>query len=304
MADIVVIGAANMDVGAVSAVPLAVGDSNPGTVHLSPGGVGRNIAHNLCLLGVDTALVTALGNDGFAAALRQNAAEIGLDLSHSLTVPGAATSTYVYVAGPDGDMTAAVNDMAIYEAVTPRALEPRLDFINSARLVVLDANLPEESLAWLGEHCTAPIVADPVSAVKGRRLRGVLDRLYALKPNRLEAEMLTGVHIRTAEDAFRAAQILLDKGVQRVYISLSADGLTAAERGGEAMRVACPRAEVADATGGGDAMAAALAASLLRGDTLQQSARWAVGAGALACTAPGAICPDMSWENIEKIMRK
>ena len=92
MPEVVVIGAVNMDIGAVSWAPLVARDSNPGRVGTSLGGVGRNIAHNLCLLGVDTAMVTVLGDDAFAAAIRRGAEEIGLDMSHSAVVPGGRTS--------------------------------------------------------------------------------------------------------------------------------------------------------------------------------------------------------------------
>ena len=58
---IVVVGGVNMDIGAVSAAPLVARDSNPGRVTTSLGGVGRNIAHNLCLLGEQVSMVTVLG---------------------------------------------------------------------------------------------------------------------------------------------------------------------------------------------------------------------------------------------------
>ena len=173
----IVIGAANMDIGAVSKNPLVPRDSNPGTVTVSLGGVGRNIAHNLCLLGVPTALITVLGDDSFAEEVRRSADETGLDLSHSATIPGGRTSSYVFIAGHDGDMVQAVNDMSIYEAMTPAFLSQRLDFINSAELAVIDTNLPQCSIEWLCEHCTVPIVADPVSAVKAAKLQKVLHRL-------------------------------------------------------------------------------------------------------------------------------
>ena len=55
----VVCGGANIDIGAHSFAPLRDRDSNPGRVELSLGGVGRNIAHNMRLLGVPTYLLTA-----------------------------------------------------------------------------------------------------------------------------------------------------------------------------------------------------------------------------------------------------
>ena len=62
----VVIGGVNMDIGGQSFGPLVARDSNPGAVRVSPGGVGRNIAHNMALLGLDVRMLTALGDDLYA----------------------------------------------------------------------------------------------------------------------------------------------------------------------------------------------------------------------------------------------
>ena len=168
---IVVIGGVNMDIGAVSRGELVSRDSNPGRVVTSLGGVGRNIAHNLCLLGEEVSMVTVLGQDSFAQSVRENATAIGLDLTHSAVIPGGRTGTYLFIAGPDGDMELAVNDMDIYEHITPEFLRQRMDFINHADLVVTETNLPAASLQWLCQHCAAPILADPVSTIKAPKRR-------------------------------------------------------------------------------------------------------------------------------------
>ena len=59
----VVVGGVNVDIGGRSFVPLVAADSNPGQVTMSLGGVGRNIAHNMSLLGLEVRLLTAYGND-------------------------------------------------------------------------------------------------------------------------------------------------------------------------------------------------------------------------------------------------
>ena len=105
-------------------------------------------------------------------------------------------------------------------------------------------------------------------------------------------------------DAARAAEKLLETGLQQVYISLGGDGLYAADRQGHTARVACPRVQIANATGGGDAVAAALAACIAHGRTLEETAQLAIGAGALACTSSETIHPGMSWENIHYILHK
>ena len=219
-------------------------------------------------------------------------------------IPGGRTGTYLFISGSDGDMALAVNDMAIYDHITPDFLRQRLEFINRAGLVVVETNLPEESLQWLCQHCTAPILADPVSTIKARRLEPVLGKLTALKPNRMEAELLSGVKIESAADVERAADKLLSTGLQQVYISMGGDGLFAKNAAGETARIPCPKVTVANATGGGDAMAAALAACITQGRTLEERARLAIGAGALACTSEETIHPGMSWENINYILNK
>ena len=301
---IVVVGGVNMDIGAVSHGALVDRDSNPGRVTTSLGGVGRNIAHNLCLLGEQVSMVTVLGQDSFAQSVQDNAAAIGLDLTHSAVIPGGRTGTYLYIAGSDGDMALAVNDMEIYDHITPEFLRQRMEFINRAGLVVVEANLPAASLQWLCRHCTAPILADPVSTIKAPRLRPILGKLTALKPNRIEAELLSGVKIAADADVERAADVLLSTGLRQVYISLGSDGIFAKNTAGETARFPCPKVTVTNATGGGDAMAAALAACITHGKPLRECARQAIGAGALACTAGETIHPGMSWENISYILKK
>ena len=61
-----VVGGVNMDIGGQSDGPLVPGDSNPGRVRISLGGVGRNIAHNMALLGLDVRFLTAFGDDLYA----------------------------------------------------------------------------------------------------------------------------------------------------------------------------------------------------------------------------------------------
>lgn len=304
MGRVLVIGAVNVDIGGRSHAALRTQDSNPGSVTTSFGGVGRNIAHNLCLLGVETSLLTVLGDDGFAAQLRQNAKEIGLDLSLSPTVKGERTSTYLYLLDADGDMALALSDMEIYRHMTVDFFRERIDAINRFDLVVLDANTPEESLVWLSKHCTVPMVADPVSTVKSEKLRAVLPHLYAFKPNALEASLLTGIPIEHDGDEEKAADALLSLGMEQVYISLGARGIFAKNSSGDSVRLPCPKVEVANATGGGDAMVAALTAALLEKKPLATVAREAICAGAFACTAESTIHPKMSRKQIEILSKQ
>lgn len=290
----VVAGAVNMDIGGRPFSPLVPRDSNPGRVRMSLGGVGRNIAHNMSLLGLDVHLITALGEDSHAREIAASCGELGIDLSHSLRVPGAATSTYLFIAGQDGDMELAVSDMEIYEHLTPAFLSSRRELLNHARLAVVDANLPESSLAWLAEHCKSPLFADPVSTAKAAKLRPILGKLHTLKPNRIEAELLSGIPITDGASLARCAGALLETGLHRVFISLGPDGVYAAERSGARFQLPCLPGTMVNTTGCGDAFMAALAWAWLEGLDLKASAQAGLAASAIAMESPGTINPALN----------
>ena len=276
---VVVVGGVNVDICGKAYEPLIPCDSNPGSVRMSMGGVGRNIAHNLSLLGQKVYLLTALGEDDYAEDIRDNCELNGIDLRYACTVPEGRTSTYVYLAGPDGDMALAVCDNEIARFVTPGYLEDCLPVLNGAAAVVIDTNLSEDAIAWLGRNVTAPLFADAVSVAKAKKLRPILDRLHTVKPNRLEAEAICGVRVRNEADAKAAAEALLTSGTRRVFLSLGADGLYCAE-GGDRLLVPCPQAEPVNDTGGGDALTAGLVRAFTAGLGLRDSASLA-----LACAA-------------------
>lgn len=287
---VVVCGGVNMDIGARSFAPLRERDSNPGCIEVSLGGVGRNIAHNLSLLGIDVCLLTALGEDIYTAQIERSCEELGIDLSHALRVKDGKTSTYVFIGDERGDMALAVSDMAICEELTSAYFASQLSLLNGAAMVVADANLPQPSLLYLAEHCTAPLIVDPVSVSKAEKLAPILDRIYTLKPNKIEAELLSGIAIRDERSLFAAADALLARGVQRVFISLGEQGILAAEGREKYLQKICP-AQMKNATGAGDALTAALAWSQLKGKPLAESARLGAAAAAIAVEGEQTINP-------------
>ena len=87
-APVFVIGAVNMDLAGTPTNPLREGDSNPGHITLTPGGVGRNIAENLRLLGRKVSLITIMGDDPYAEMIREHCLKAGIDLQYSFTDTG------------------------------------------------------------------------------------------------------------------------------------------------------------------------------------------------------------------------
>ena len=295
---VVVVGGVNMDIGGISHAQLVSADSNPGRVRISLGGVGRNIAHNMALMGLDVRMVTVLGGDFYAQKIVSTCGEMGIDISRSLRVADAITSTYLFISGPDGDMKLAISDMDIYSHLTPAFLASKLSLFNNAKLLVVDTNIPAESIAWLVEHVEVPVFADPVSTAKAEKLRPVLGKLHTIKPNRIEAELLSGVPITDERSLRRAANVLLKTGLRQVFISLGAGGVFVAnqDRGLHLPSIPGP---MVNATGCGDAFMAALAWAYMEGMDLEQSAYAGLAASSIALEGSETINPEMSVDAIK-----
>lgn len=299
----VVVGGVNIDVGGKPFQKPIMKDSNPGRVRIGLGGVGRNIAHNMSLLGLDTRFLTAFGDDLYAQRIEASCADLGIDISHARKVPGAGTSTYLFLSDEKGELELAVSDMEICEQITPGYLSANLSLMNNAQVLVADCNLGGEALCYLAEHCTAPIFADPVSVTKAERLRPLLGKIHTLKPNRFEAELLSGVAITDETALYRAAEAILLTGVHRVFISLGGEGLFAMDRSGS-LRLSSAEAKVKNTTGAGDAFMAALVWAYLEGMDLRQSAEAASAAAAIAAEGEETINPALSEKTLRERISK
>ena len=299
---VVVVGGVNMDIGGKSYAPLVESDSNPGCVKLSLGGVGRNIAHNLSLLGADVRMLTAFGDDVYGQKVAASCAELGIDIGHACRVPNGTTSTYLYLMDEKGEMALAVSDMEICKKITPAYLSSNMGLLQNAQLIIVDTNIPQESLIWLAENCTAPLFCDPVSTTKAEKLRPILDRIHTLKPNRLEAELLSGMKIESKADMEKAADKLMELGVHRMFISLGGGGVFAA-MGKEKLWLSNLPGKMVNTTGCGDAFMAAIGWAYLEGMNLKETAMAGLAAGAVAMESDETINPAMSATALKDRMK-
>lgn len=208
----VVVGGVNMDIAGYASGEVVPHDSNPGRVEHTAGGVGRNEAHGMRLLGLDVKLVTAFGDDLYAEKLRQNCRDLGIDVKDAITVVNAATSTYLSVVDHRGDPVVGISSMDIYEHLTPALLAQRMGVINRAHTCVVDTNLTEDALRFLADNCRVPLFAETISVAKAHKLRGILDRIDTLKADRLEVQLLLGREPDEKADVEVTARQLLDRG--------------------------------------------------------------------------------------------
>lgn len=301
----VVIGAANIDIGGTPYKPLIQGDSNPGVIKMSYGGVARNIAHNLTMLGVDVEFVTAAGDDALGMEMLKRCEGTGMDTSLSVVVPGGSSSVYLFINDEKGEMELALSHVDIVKHITPEYIESISDVINSAAVVVADCNLSQETILKLKEICKVPIYMDTVSVSHADKIKGHLDGIDTLKPNLLEAEFLTDMIIESEYDCLEAARAIINQGVRRVFISMGPHGMIAADKDHAIMVDRYP-VTVRCTTGAGDSAMAAIVWSSLNeeGDGLTAPAKAANAAASATISVDATIHPEMSSNLIKKKIKE
>lgn len=303
---VAVYGGANFDIQARCREPYRPGDSNPGTSSMSFGGVGRNIAENIAKLGLVTELVTVFGGDEMASLLADGCRASGVEVGRSLILPNEATSRYICLIDNNGSLVGAVAAMDCLSMFGPDELASRFGPGDEADVVVIDANLPPETIAaaafrWKNK----PLILDTVSVAKAVRAAPVIGRFSMVKPNRKEARALLGLDPDTLDDdpdgderaAVSSARALLSLGVREVFISLRERGLLWVDSGG--MGIARPiDLPVVNVSGAGDAATAALAWATVRKLDCREKATYAVAAASLCASCPDAVAAGMNADRL------
>ena len=288
-----VVGAANIDISAKAYDNFISADSNPGKVSFSFGGVGRNIAENLARLNIPVHFINVFSDDLYGDQIKESCTQNGIDISQSQTVAGSCASVYVSIADNYGEMKSAIADMSIYDKLTPEFLQKKLPVINAASVCITDTNIPQQSLEFLLKNCTVPVFVDPVSVAKAAKIQNLLLYIHTLKPNKHEAEFLSGIKIKNKKDVQCAAETLLKKGVKRVFVSLGQKGLFCADGKNDFFIPSNPVRAV-HTSGAGDSMAAALAWSFMHGLSLEESAKAANAAASICIESEKTVSEQMS----------
>ncbi len=290
-----------MDISAKAGSFMTAGDSTPGAIHYSPGGVGRNMAENLARLGVPVELLSVVGDDAFGKQILFSTAGVGVGVSSVVTVPGQRTATYLAMHQPDGEVAMAVNDMGILEKLTPEECARASALQDMAAWLLLDCNLPQQTLAYL-LALGRKVAVDGVSVAKCRRVAGLLSCIHMLKLNHMEAAALSGLTVGTPEQCTAAVQHFLDAGVERVVISFGGSGLAWGQQGAVPVFRPSRHIPVVSSTGAGDALLAGVVASFVRGAAMNDAVDYGVACAELTLSSTFANSPELTHAAVRQQM--
>lgn len=286
--DIVVVGGANMDYLVRGPKLPKPGETVQGdTFQEAPGGKGANQAVAAARLGARVALVARVGTDERGKVILKRLKDEGVDTRYVTRDREKLTGVALILVGEGGEkeiLTApgANRQLSVSE------VRDAATAIQSARILLTQLEVPLEVVILAGQlahQAGAKIVLDPAPPIS--LPDEFLQIVSVIKPNAREAEALTGVHVRDRNSARRAAKRLLKRGVGAVTVQAGERGnlLTTSEE--EYWLPKVPVQSV-DATGAGDAFAAALAVALLEERSWSEAGAWASAAAALKTTKIGA----------------
>jgi pseudouridine kinase len=135
------------------------------------------------------------------------------------------------------------------------------------------------------------------------KIKDKIGSFHTIKPNKIEAELLTDMKIETVQDMIRASEYFLDRGVKRVFITLGSEGVFYND-GVTHNLIPNPKVDVVNTTGAGDAFAAALAFCYFNNYDIDTSARFSMATAILALSCEETINPNISKENVYKKMKE
>lgn len=296
MSEVSIIGGITADIEGHPYHQLIMGDSNPGKIVMSYGGVGRNIAENLRRMGTSVSFMSVAGDDFAGRGAVRELDSLGVDVNHVRLLPEENTAVYMSILNLVGDMELALCNMDVLERISNDFIDEAYEHMKDARIIGIDTNLTEETLEYATEKLKdIPIFLDPVSVTKAERAKKLIGRFHTIKPNRMEAEILSGMTIMNLEELEKAGEWFVNQGVKHVFITLGPGGVFYRNENESGLIAAKPE-NIISATGAGDAFSAAIIYSHLKGLDIKKAAEMGTAAAAIAMKSKSAVSSLMSAE--------
>ncbi|WP_337269865.1 carbohydrate kinase family protein [Oryzifoliimicrobium ureilyticus] len=298
---ILVLGGAHIDRrGRISGATVQ-GASNPGHWIEEAGGGGFNAARNLARLGHHVTMISPRGGDA-AGEMVSEAADFAGVIDKPFVFLDRRTPSYTAILEQDGNLVIALADMDLYQLFSPRRLSIRAvrDAFSDHDIVLMDANLPPETLNIIATRCAAlqkPVAAIAISPAKVVRLRQSADRIDYLLMNEAEAAAFVG---ESAVDPQDWPVLLRKTGLKGGVVTRGMNDLIA-YLGSEVVTLRPPRLDaVSDVTGAGDSLAAGFLAAICRGESLAQAVREGAAAAVITVQSPNAVSEDLTLDLLQK----
>lgn len=262
MSRFVVIGDATLDVMVAPSRPLRAGGDVPAAIRVGPGGQGANVAVRLARRGERVTLIAPIAEDAAGRLLRDALAGDGVQIA---AVPATRSAMVVALLDPGGERSM-LSDRHSIDAAALGAARLDADWIHVSGYALLDDATGDDLAGILAARPAAVRLSVAGGSIppEPARVARFTGRMATARPDlvalgREEAAALLG---RPSESALDAATALAARAA--IVVVTAGEAGSAAAMGAEQIQVAAPAlpGPMVDATGAGDAYAAALASCL------------------------------------------
>ncbi len=300
-----VIGGINIDIKGYPLHTLIAETSNPGRIYTSPGGVGRNIAHNLALLNVPVCLLGVVGDDGFGTHIIEKTKEAGVQVEHIRITKNRHTGMYLSLLDQVRELVIAISDMEILHCMDTDYINTHRNIIRQSSLVVLDTNLDTEILHYIVEICRheqIPILIEPVSVKKAEKIRDIPGCIDYVTPNLSELEVLSGTYISYSEQLEHICETL-ERRYQHLLITLGEKGVFHRQADQTGQLYSPHATRIVDVNGAGDAFVAGFVCGIVHQYDIEQCIRLGIAAAHITLQSEDTVSKELSFETCLSLIR-
>jgi len=262
---IAVVGSANVDLTTFSDRFPRAGETIFGErFDLGWGGKGANQAVAARLCGADVFMVARVGDDLFGPATIRNFESQGIDATHVKVVPGASSGVAPIFVESNGQ-----NRIIVVKGANDRLTAADVDearpVLEQADCIVLQFEIPLETVYYTIRFANERGIPSILNPAPGQPVNiNAVSRVRYFVPNESEAETISGMPVRSIEEAKACGRALVERGLPRVIITLGEHGALLATRDGVEL-VPPFRVPTKDSTGAGDAFVGSFAVFLGEG---------------------------------------
>ncbi|MHB9035496.1 MAG: carbohydrate kinase family protein [Armatimonadota bacterium] len=270
-------------------------------MELHGGGCANNTGIDLAKIGIKTAVIGKVGNDGFGDFMVNSLEKNGVDASGVVRDDKVATSATMVMVHGDGERSFV---HYIGANATMSESDINWDIVKNSKILHIAGSFlmpgfdgqPTANVLKKAMEMGVTTTLDTAWDSKGnwmKLLEPCLEYVDYAVPSIEEARMVTGKH-----DAADVAKVLMDKGVKVVALKMGSEGCYIKSADVE-IRIPIYRVNAVDANGAGDAFAAGFLAGVANGWDLERTGKFANATGAFCVTALGATTGIKDQETIE-----
>lgn len=251
--DIAVIGSNNVDlITYIDRMPAQGETLEAPDFQMGCGGKGANQAVAAARLGSEVLMLSRVGNDIFAENTINNFKRNGIDTKYVLPTEATSGVAPIFVDRDSNNSILIIK--GANDLLTPADIEDAAEDIAKCKLIVLQLEIPLETVYAaidFGNEHGIPVLLNPAPAHPDLDIERVKGATYFM-PNETELALLTGLPVDTLDEVKAAAQLLLDKGVQDVVVTLGSRGALWINGEHETL-IPAVEVKARDTTGAGDA---------------------------------------------------